>query len=72
MVGGGGTLLGPILGALVVIGAPELLRGVLGNLYVWRPSVVGAVLVAVILLFPGGIFGGIQKLAGLLRKRGEK
>jgi len=72
VVGGGGTLLGPILGALVVIGAPELLREVLGGMYVWRPSFVGGVMVAVILLFPGGIYGGLQKLADYLRKRGEK
>ena len=72
MVGGGGTLLGPILGALVVIGMPELLREVLGGIYVWRPSFVGAVMVVVILLFPGGIYGGFQKLAGYLRKWGEK
>ena len=72
VVGGGGSLLGPILGALVVIGVPELLREVLGGMYVWRPSFVGAVLVAVILLFPGGIYGGFQKLVGYLRKWGEK
>ena len=72
VVGGGGSLLGPILGALVVIGAPEFLREVLGQMYVWRPCFVGAVLVAVILLFPGGIYGGLQKLADVLRKRREK
>jgi branched-chain amino acid transport system permease protein len=72
VVGGGGLLLGPILGALVVIGAPEFLREVLGPMYVWRPSFVGAVLVGVILLFPGGIYGGIQQLANYLTKRREK
>lgn len=72
VVGGGGSLLGPIIGALVVIGAPEFLRGVLGQMYVWRPSFVGAVLVVVILLFPGGIYGGIQKLGNYVRKRREK
>ena len=72
VVGGGGSLLGPILGALVVVGVPELLREVLKGMYIWRPCFVGAVLVAVILLFPGGIYGGFQKLAGYLRKWGEK
>jgi ABC-type branched-subunit amino acid transport system permease subunit len=55
-----------------VVGVPEALRGVLKGLYIWRPSFMGAILVAVILLFPGGIYGGFQKLAGYLRKRGEK
>lgn len=71
VVGGGGTLLGPIFGALVVVGVPELLRGVLKGMYIWRPSFVGAVLVAVILLFPGGIYGGFQRLVLYLRTRGE-
>jgi branched-chain amino acid transport system permease protein len=72
VVGGGGSLLGPIFGALVVVGVPELLRGVLKGMYIWRPSFVGAVLVVVILLFPGGIYGGFQKLAVYLKTRGEK
>jgi branched-chain amino acid transport system permease protein len=71
LVGGAGSLPGPIIGALVVIGVPELLRGILKGMYVWRPCFVGAVLVAVILLFPGGIYGGFQKLAGYLRKSGD-
>ena len=72
VVGGGGSLLGPIFGALVVVGVPELLRGVLKGMYIWRPSFVGAILVVVILLFPGGIYGGFQKLAVYLKARGEK
>jgi len=72
VVGGGGSLIGPIIGGLIVVGVPEALRGVLKGLYIWRPSFMGAILVAVILLFPGGIYGGFQKLAGYLRKRGEK
>ena len=72
VVGGGGSLLGPIIGGLVVIGVPEILRGVLKGMYIWRPCFVGAILVTVILLFPGGIYSGFQKLAGYLRKSGEK
>jgi branched-chain amino acid transport system permease protein len=72
VVGGGGSLLGPIIGGLIVVGVPEALRGVLKGLYIWRPSFMGAILVVVILLFPGGIYGGFQKLAAYLRKRGEK
>jgi branched-chain amino acid transport system permease protein len=72
VVGGGGSLLGPILGGLVVVGVPEILRGILKGMYIWRPSFVGAILVAVILLFPGGIYGGFQKLVDYLRKWGEK
>src|SRR4030042_324418 len=72
VVGGGGSLIGPIIGGLIVVGVPEALRGVLKGLYIWRPSFMGAILVAVILLFPGGIYGGVQKLAGSFMKKGEK
>lgn len=68
VIGGGGTALGPIYGGLIVLGAPEVFRGM--NL--WRPTFVGAVLVIVILLSPGGIVGVYEKIAGYFRKRGEK
>ncbi len=68
VVGGAGTLPGPIFGGLVVIGLPEALR----QMALWRPSFVGAILVAVILLSPGGVYGGLQRLVGLLRREGER
>jgi hypothetical protein len=36
----------------------------------WRPSFVGAVLVVVILLSPGGVVGVYRNLAGYLRRGG--
>jgi branched-chain amino acid transport system permease protein len=70
VVGGGGTALGPIFGGLVVVGAPELFRGMTEGMALWRPSFVGAVLVLVILLSPGGVVGVYQKLASYFRKGG--
>lgn len=70
VVGGGGTALGPIFGGLVVVGAPELFRGMTEEMSLWRPSFVGAVLVLVILLSPGGVVGIFQNLVGYLKKRG--
>jgi len=70
VVGGGGTALGPIFGGLVVVGAPEVFRGMTAGMTLWRPSFVGAVLVLVILLSPGGVVGISQKLMGYLKKRG--
>ena len=68
VIGGAGTALGPIYGGLIVLGAPEVFRGM--NL--WRPSFVGAVLVVVILLSPGGVVGVYRKLADYLRRGGAK
>jgi len=70
VVGGGGTALGPIFGGLVVVGAPEVFRGMTEGMTLWRPSFVGAVLVLVILLSPGGVVGVYQKLASYFRKGG--
>ena len=70
VVGGGGTALGPIFGGLVVVGAPEAFRGIGEGLTLWRPSFVGAVLVIVILLSPGGIVGVYRNVTGYFRKRG--
>jgi branched-chain amino acid transport system permease protein len=70
VIGGGGTVLGPIFGGLVVIGAPEVFRGMTEGMALWRPSFVGAVLVLVILLSPGGVVGIFQNLVSYLKKRG--
>lgn len=67
VIGGGGKALGPIYGGLIVLGAPEIFR----SMNLWRPSFVGAVLVIVILLSPGGIVGVYQKLANSFWKRGK-
>ncbi len=72
VVGGGGTALGPIFGGLVVVGAPEAFRGMSAGLTLWRPSFVGAVLVIVILLSPGGLVGVYQNITRYFRTRGEK
>ena len=72
VVGGGGTALGPIFGGLVVIGAPEAFRGMSEAMSLWRPAFVGAVLVLVILLSPGGIVGIYQSAVDYVKKRGER
>jgi branched-chain amino acid transport system permease protein len=57
IVGGFGTVVGPILGAIVMQVLPEALR-FLGD---WRLVVYGLVLLVVILRFPGGLYPYIQK-----------
>jgi branched-chain amino acid transport system permease protein len=67
VIGGAGSLLGPVYGGLIVIGVPELVRG----MYQWRPSFIGVILVAVVLFSPGGVNGIIQRLLSF-RVRGDK
>jgi len=51
IVGGMGTMIGPVIGAIVLTFLPELLRG-FGEL---RLMIYGAALTLVVLFMPGGI-----------------
>ncbi|MDO5406417.1 MAG: branched-chain amino acid ABC transporter permease [Eubacteriales bacterium] len=61
IVGGFGTVMGPILGGVVMQVLPEALR-FLGD---WRLVVYGGILLIVILRFPGGLYPYVEKLLHL-------
>ena len=58
VLGGRGTLIGPIVGAIVL---PHLTASLSGSLLDTWLVVVGVILVAVILLLPSGIFGFLNR-----------
>lgn len=58
IVGGTGRLLGPVVGALVVVLLPELLSG----LAEYRLLIFGGIMMGVLLLAPKGIIGGLMQL----------
>lgn len=62
IVGGFGTVTGPVLGGIIMQVLPEILR-FLGD---WRLVVYGMILLIVILRFPGGLYPYIQMF---LKKR---
>ena len=62
MIGGAGSVVGPLLGAAVVVALPEVLAG----LAEYRLLLFGTLLLLVLLIAPDGIAGG---LARLLRRR---
>jgi branched-chain amino acid transport system ATP-binding protein len=62
MIGGAGAVVGPLLGAAVVVALPEMLSG----LAEYRLLLFGGLLLAVLLIAPDGIAG---QGARLLRKR---
>lgn len=68
IVGGFGTLVGPIIGGVVMTTLPELLR-VTGQ---WRLVILGVILLVVILHFPGGLYPYLKKLIGSLTGKKEK
>ncbi|MEP9376457.1 branched-chain amino acid ABC transporter ATP-binding protein/permease [Aquabacter sp. CN5-332] len=58
VVGGAGTVLGPVLGALVVVGLPEMLS----DFAEYRLLIFGAMLLAVLWIAPEGIVGLFRRL----------
>ena len=58
IVGGFGTVVGPVIGGIIMQVLPEALR-FLGD---WRLVVYGVVLLIVILRFPGGLYPYVQAL----------
>lgn len=70
VVGGIGTLAGPLIGSLILTVLPELLRSV-GD---FRLVIYGALLIAVVMFCPGGLLQGFvairRKLLKIVNKRG--
>jgi branched-chain amino acid transport system permease protein len=58
LLGGSGTLLGPVLGAGIVVTLQEYLSGVVGA---WVSVIIGAVFVVCVMIFRRGFVGEIQR-----------
>lgn len=61
--GGRGSILGPIIGAVILVPIPFILQ----DYYTLKDVVYGALIIVVIMLMPAGVFGEITKRLG---KRG--
>jgi branched-chain amino acid transport system permease protein len=64
VLGGAGSLYGGLAGTVVLMGVEHVVAA--ANPFHWL-TVVGALLVAVVLLAPGGLAGGLQALFGRFR-----
>jgi len=64
VVGGLGSVPGSVIGAIVLTGLPELLRGV----QEYSDLVYGAILLAVLLFMPQGVIGLLEALRGRVGK----
>jgi branched-chain amino acid transport system permease protein len=68
-LGGLGTAIGPVLGSFAITPLSELLRSYLGEFASGlHLAIYGGVLVVVMLYFPGGIAGAIERAGGSRRK----
>jgi branched-chain amino acid transport system permease protein len=68
IIGGAGTLIGPVFGAFFLL----ILSQYLATFTELRLMIYGLVLILVIKYFPGGIVGGIKRLATSMKKKGRK
>jgi branched-chain amino acid transport system permease protein len=59
MLGGAGTLLGPIVGAVVLLGASEIFKNRFQESHL---LIYGILIVLVVLFLPEGIVGGLERL----------
>ena len=72
LVGGVGTVFGPVLGALALHGLGELTKGLAGSVPGVDLVVFGVLLILTIAFVPGGLIGGLRRIAArtsLLRRR---
>lgn len=65
MVGGLGTVAGPVLGAILLTAAPEFLRSIPGA----EEILFSVLLIGLLLFMPSGLFGGLAALFPSLRER---
>jgi branched-chain amino acid transport system permease protein len=64
MLGGAGTLLGPIVGAILLLSASEIFKNQFKESHL---LIYGILIVVVVLFLPEGIMGGFKQLANRLR-----
>jgi branched-chain amino acid transport system permease protein len=65
MVGGMGTVAGPVLGAILLTAVPEFLRNIAGA----EEILYSFLLIGLLLFMPSGLFGGLCTLIPSLRER---
>ena len=66
IVGGSGTVFGPLIGALLIVLLPELLSGLADK----RLLLFAALLLVVLWVAPGGVLGGLSSAVDRLRRVG--
>ncbi|WP_321936337.1 alpha/beta fold hydrolase [Paraburkholderia sp. J8-2] len=62
LVGGAGTLWGPLAAAFLMVGLSEALA----DLGAWREIIVGTIIVLVLVFYPGGLWAFIQEMRELV------
>jgi len=69
VIGGIGSVVGPIIGAIIVVIPEELIRGFFGNIPGFSGIIYGCILILTILLLPKGVNGLISRRLKYLKAR---
>lgn len=64
ILGGTGTIAGPVIGSVIVVALSEYMRAILGFTAGWYLLIYGILLMAVILVIPQGVYGFIANRGG--------
>jgi branched-chain amino acid transport system permease protein len=65
-IGGRGTLLGPFIGAFVVIRLEQFISSI--NISLW-PFIIGVFFVAMVFLFPDGILSVVRRINNFVARK---
>lgn len=68
LLGGTATIYGAAIAAFALVFLDEAMI----DLGAWRPMVIAGLIIGVILVYPGGLYGGLRTLAGLAWRRFPK
>lgn len=72
ILGGRGWILGPLVGAIVLVPLGELTRAIFGSSYIGlHLFIYGVILIAVIMVEPRGVFALAAKLVNRFRQQGK-
>ena len=71
ILGGLGSVIGSVVGAIILTLFPEVLRSIGGHVSDWRMTIYALLLIILMLMRPSGIFGP-HELSLFTLKKGEK
>ena len=68
VIGGAATILGPAVGALVLVLLRREAEDLIEGKEVLAPAVLGASLIAIVFVLPDGVVGGVRRLLARLTR----
>jgi len=71
VIGGSATILGPLIGAAVLVFIQEQTTDLIEGKEILAPTVLGVALILIVYILPDGVVGGYRRLAGYAQRRSK-